>query len=197
MATIPYQAPQLVETGTASEPNVYATIAANGGQTLTDGDFAILSSNKLSKAAANAAVTTIAGLVFAGNDSLYTLAGGAFTRGSSIFGPDQSGNALVPGTNQCPRIIGLSQVELWISLIQSTTLAASLVGTQVGLNYDATSGYFFADPAQTNKIAQIVEVSAGPDSLNSSVGAAGISNGVLGDSGGRVKIQFLSGLALL
>lgn len=192
--TVPYQAPELVETGTAQFPNIYATIPAAGGQTLTDGDFATISGGNLSKAAANAAVGTIAGLVFAGNDTLYRSASPSKT---TLFGADQSGNALIPGTNQCPRIIGLSQVQLWISLNQATTLAASLVGTQVGLGYDATTGYFFADPSAANKIAQITEVSAGPDSQNSGVGAAGVSNGTLGDSGGRVKISFLSGLALL
>lgn len=191
--TVPYQAPELVETGTGNEPNVYQIAAANG-QTLTDGDFATLSGGQLSKAAANAAVATIAGLVFKGNDSLYRSATPSKT---TLFGADQSGNALIPGTNQNPGIIGLSQVQLLLSLSTGTTLAASLIGTQVGLGYDATSGYFFADPAAANKIATIVDISAGPDSQNSGVGAAGVSNGSIGDSGGRVKISFLSGLALL
>lgn len=192
--TIPYQPIRLIETGSAGEPNVYS-IPAAGGQTLTEGDIATIAGGNLSKAAANAAISTIAGLVRAGNDSVYHTASPSKT---SIFGFDQIGTALMPGTNANPQIIGLGAgIQLEISLNQATTLAASLVGTQVGLGYDATTGYFFADPTAANKIAEIVQVSGGPDALNSPAGATGIGNGALGDSGGRVVVQFLSGLALV
>lgn len=193
MANIPYQPVRLIETGTAPEPNVY-NIPAAGGQTLTEGDFATISAGVLSKAATNATVASLAGLVRAGNDTV-------FHEGSpakrTLFGFDQGGTALIPGTNANPSLIGLGGgIQLEISLDQGTALAQSLVGTQVGLKYDATTGYFTVDPTQANKVAQIVAISGGPDAILGGGGAAGVGNGVIGDNGGRVVIQMLSGLAL-
>ncbi|MDE2098155.1 MAG: hypothetical protein KGL39_12950 [Patescibacteria group bacterium] len=193
-ATIAYAAPRWIPSGPVQVPNIYQ-IAANGGQTLIEGDIAILSSNKLSKAAANAAVSTIAGLVQAGTTTVYYNASPSTT---TLFGYDQSGNALIPATNQNPRVLGFTPGMLFeMSLNQATTLATSLIGTSAGLNYDSTSGFFFVDTTQTNKIFTIVQISGGPDSLFPAYSVAGAANGVIGDSGGRVIVAALSGAALV
>lgn len=190
--TIQYQPVRLIETGGTPEPTPF-NIAAAAGQTLAEGDFATIAAGQLSKAAANATLASLAGIVRKGNDSVYYNANPSKT---TLFGAAQSGTALIPGTNQNPEVFGLQGLQFEINIINTHTLAAADVGTQVGLNYDATSGYFFVDPAQANKVAEIVAISGGPDAQNSAVGAAGIGNGVIGDSGGRVVVQFLAGTAL-
>lgn len=192
--TVPYQPPRLVETGSVQEPNVYNIPAANG-QTLTEGDFATIAAGVLSKSAANPTAASLAGIVRCGNDSVYISPTPSKT---TLFGFSQQGTALIPGTNANPQVIGLGNgVQVEISLNQATTLAQSLVGTAVGLGYDATTGYFFADPTAANKPFTIVQISAGPDSQNSVAGPAGLSNGVIGDSGGRVTIIANTALALV
>lgn len=192
--TVPYQPPRLIESGSVTEPNLY-NIPAAGGQTLTEGDFATIAAGVVSKSAANPTAASIAGLVRCGNDSVYHTGAPSKT---TLFGFDQSGTALIPGTNSNPQIIGLGAgIEVEISLNQATTLAQTLVGTAVGLGYDATTGYFFADPTAANKPFNIIQISAGPDSQNSVAGAAGVSNGVIGDLGGRVIIQANTALALV
>lgn len=193
MATIPYQAPRMVPNGLITEPNIYQI---QTGSTLIEGDFATLSAGSLTKAAANAAIATIAGMIRAGTTDSYGAVAGSSR--SSILGPNQAGNALIPGTNDWPQIIGFTPgLAIEMSLVQSVTLALSLVGTQAGLNYDATSGFFFVDTTQSNKIFEIVQVSGGPDSLFPAFANAGAANGVIGDSGGRVIVVALSGAALV
>lgn len=190
--TIPYQPVRLIETGGTPEPTPF-NIPAAGGQTLTEGDFATLAGGNLSKAAANAAIGTLALFIRKGNDTVYVeSAPGERT----LFGFSQQGTALIPGTNANPEGYGLQGLQFEISLNTADALAASLVGEQVGLGYDATTGYFFADPGAANKVATIVAVSGGPDALNTGFGATPVGNGEIGDNGGRVVIQFLAGTAL-
>ncbi|MDE2100963.1 MAG: hypothetical protein KGL39_27200 [Patescibacteria group bacterium] len=194
-ATIGYAAPRWIPNGAVQVPNPYQ-VALNNAQTLVEGDFAILSSNKLSKAAANAAVATIAGIVRFGNTDSY--GGVAGSSRSSILGPNQAGNALIPGTNNNAMVFGFTpNMAFEMSLNTATTLAVSLIGAQAGINYDATSGYFFVDTTQVNKIFTIVQLPGGPDALYPSFqSAGGAQNGVLGDSGGRVIVTALTGAAL-
>jgi hypothetical protein len=193
MATIPYQAPRHVPNGLVTEPNIYQIPTA---ATLIEGDVTTISAGVLSKAAANAAIATVAGFVRAGTVDSY--GGQAGTSRSSVLGPNQAGNALIPGTNNNPQVIAFTPGIMWeLSLNQATTLATTLVGTQAGLNFDATSGFFFVDTTQSNKIFEIVQVSGGPDSLFPPFASAGAGNGVLGDSGGRVYVIALPGAGLI
>lgn len=182
--TIAYMAPRLHGSGPLSEddPNINKYPFTG---TLNEADIVYLNSGVATKAAANQA--SIAGMVLANSSSIYHAASGAGT--GLNFGPDQTGTALVPAVEQNLGVMTFgSGVMLEISLNQATTLANSLIGTQVGLGYDATSGFFFADPTAANKIGVIQLLPGGPDSPR----GPQTGNGQIGDSGGRVVISFIA-----
>lgn len=182
--TIAYQAPRLHGAGplATDDPNLNKFPFTG---TLVEGDIVFLNSGVLTKAAANQAA--LAGMIPAGSANIYHAASSA---GVGLnFGPDQTGTALMPATEQNLGLVEFSGgVQLEISLNQATTLANSLIGTQVGLNYDSTSGFFFADTTQTNKIGVIVLLPGGPDAPR----GPQVANGQIGDLGGRVVIEFIA-----
>lgn len=187
--TIAYQAPRLLNSGpSAMDDPIINKYPFTG--TLVEGDILFLSAGVLNKASANQA--SIAGMAMAGSGQVYHAASNP---GVGLnFAQDQTGTALVPGTEQNLGLVQFDDgIRLEINLIQSTTLAASLVGTQVGLGYDATSGFFFVDPGQTNKIAYITQIPGGPDMpFVGSTTRGFLANGQIGDSGGRVVVAFLA-----
>lgn len=184
MATIQYMAPRLHGSGPLGEDDPSINKYPFTG-TLAEADIVFLNSGVATKAAANQAA--IAGMVMAPSASIYHAASNA---GVGLnFGPDQTGNALIPATEQNLGVLIFSSgVWLEISLNQATTLANSLVGTQVGLGYDATTGYFFADPGAANKVGIIELLPGGPDAPR----GAQTGNGQIGDLGGRVVISFIA-----
>lgn len=186
-ATIAYQPIRLMNVGPNAENDaIISYYPLANGQTPIEGDILTISSGQLSKAAANAAA--IAGMAMFASTNIYHAFSGAGT--GLNFGPDQTGTALIPATNQYMGLVQFdNNMEVEINLSQATTLATSLIGTQVGLGYDAGSGFFFADPAAGNKIATIRMIPGGPDAPANRLG---LSNGVIGDSGGRIVIQFLA-----
>lgn len=182
--TIAYQAPRLHGSGPLAEddPNINKYPFTG---TLVEADIVFLNSGVATKAAANQA--SIAGMVLAPSANNYHAASSA---GVGLnFGPDQTGTALVPATEQNLGVMTFGGgILLEISLNQATTLANSLIGTQVGLGYDAGSGFFFADPTAGNKIGVIQMLPGGPDAPR----GAQVGNGQIGDLGGRVVISFIA-----
>ena len=187
MATIAYQPIRLLNVGPNAEGDaIIGYFPLAGGQTPIEGDLLTISGGNISKAAANAAA--LAGMALFASSQIYHAFSNA---GSGLnFAADQTGTALVPAINQYIGVVQFdNSMEVEISLNQATTLATTLVGTQVGIGLDGTTGFFFADPSAGNKVAVIQKVSGGPDAPS---GRLGLSNGVLGDSGGRVVIQFIA-----
>jgi hypothetical protein len=187
VATIAYAAPRLVPTGPIADSDPSYNYYPFTG-TINEADFLTLSAGVAAQATQSAiggaGPTALAGLAIFPQTNVYHAFSGAGT--GLNFGSDQTGTALVPATNQFIGAVAFYfGARLEISLNTAITLANSLVGTQVGIAY--VSPFYVADTTVTNKVATIVQLPGGPDQP---AGRAGISNGVLGDSGGRVIIEF-------
>lgn len=117
-------------------------------------DILILSSGLLSKAATNAAVTTLAGQALKPSTSLYATASPS---PATLVGASTVGTVLTPGLplqmEFSPWVAG---TFVMLSLVQAVAVATP--GLAVGLLLDGTTGYFVADTSQSNKVGNIVRV---------------------------------------
>lgn len=137
----------------------------------------------INQAASNVAV--VYGLAV--NSSLatyYSGTGGSFAVNEhSLFGATTSQPPMNPAEVYMGYVIKLfPYLPVEISLVNSVAWSQLLVGTQVGLTLDATTGWFVADPTQSNKVATIVQSADGDFR----------TLGQTGDYGKRVLINFLT-----
>lgn len=137
--------------------------------------------------AATGSSTNIFGLAVNDSNAAYISGtGGSFLVGnSSILGSTTSISPLQPTEVQGAYAIGLGNGQLIeMSLVNTTAWYPSLLGSAVGLTLDSTTGFFVADPGQT-QVATIVDHRDG-----AYIGPTG--NGTTGDTGVRVIVQFLN-----
>jgi hypothetical protein len=113
----------------------------------------------------------------------YSGTGGSFAVNEhSLFGATTSQPPMNPAEVYMGYVIKLfPYLPVEISLINTVAWSQMLVGTQVGLTLDAATGWFVADPTQSNKVATIVQSSDGDFR----------TLGQAGDYGKRVLINFL------
>jgi hypothetical protein len=142
-------------------------------------DILILTSGVLSKAATNAAVTTIAGRAMKNSAALYATASPGI---GTLVGASTVGTVLTPGLPLQMDIEPWYQgIFVQLSLVQAYT--ANQVA--VGLLLDGTTGYFVADSSQANKIGVIINAVVQPS-----------QPWVSGDTGVRVIVQINAATAL-
>lgn len=193
MATIAYQPIRLLNVGPNAEGDAIIGYFPFSG-TVNEGDILSIAAGTVSQASQVAlggnGPTGVVGMAMFAGTSVYHAFSNAGVGLNFAF--DQTNTALVPATNQ---FMGVAQFDnnmrIEISLSQASTLATSLVGTQVGLAWNGAAGVYIADPTMTGThlIATIVSLPGGPDVPANRLG---LSNGVIGDLGGRVAIQFLA-----
>lgn len=121
------------------------------------------------------------------NANYFNGPGGSFLAGNagSPLGATTSVPPLQPFEAQGAYALGLGNGQLVeMSLVNTTAWYPSLGGLAVGLTLDATTGFFIADPGQT-QVGNIVDHRDG-----AYIGITG--NGTTGDTGVRVIVQFLS-----
>ncbi len=143
------------------------------------------------QASTNASSGIVGLAVAASNENFFDGSGGSFNVGpGSRTGANTGVPPLAPGEAQLYYAAGLGQGQLVeMNLSQAYAFYPSLIGTTAGLTLDASSGFFIADPSQTNKILTIVDQRPG-------VQIGPTASGTDGDLGVRVVVQFNSGLAL-
>lgn len=144
-------------------------------------DILILSAGVLSKAATNAAVTTLAGQALKSSLALYATA--APTIGT-LVGASTVGTVLTPGLPLQMDFDPWYQGQ-FIQFSLNEAIAAASPGTAVGILLDGTTGYFVASTAQANKIGTIVNAVIQPS-----------QPWVVGDTGVRVIVQINAATAL-
>jgi len=138
----------------------------------------------INQAATN--VATVYGLAV--NSSLatfYSGPGGSFqVNEHALFGATNSAPPLTPAETYLGYVVKLfPYLPVEISLnVASGAWSPMLIGTQVGLTLDATTGFFTADSTQSNKVATIVANADGDFR----------TLGQVGDYGKRVLINFLA-----
>lgn len=179
MATIPYQIPVANPASGQMAPPIFS---ARVGSHVNDGDFTLLTSGAL----VTAGVNPSGGLVgIAQHDSNATY--DQVTTGlQAVFGASQENTALFPGTPGELLVATLgANIVVKMSLPATTgwitggTNQAKL-GTQVGLNIDGTTGFFYADDQASNKLGEIVGKVTGP------------GFGAAGDTGAVVYVSFFA-----
>jgi hypothetical protein len=157
---------------------------------ILDGDVVIL--NAGANTIQTAAVNPAAILGIAAHDSLANYGGTlspALAPLQNVFGESQIGSPLVsasPGQTLVATVNGPTLVEInlattvgWVT--GGATQASP--GTLVGLTIDGATGYWVADPGQSNHIGEIQSLISGP-------GSSGSASGV-GNLACRVRIRIL------
>ena len=146
-------------------------------------------------AATNAAGASGASIVgIAENDSneiFFSGTGGSIGVGNqSLLGATQSLPPLLPLEVPLAYVASAAGAGavFEFSLRQTIAWSPTLVGTQVGLYLDATSGFYVMDTAQSNKVAYIKQSADGAP-INS-------VTGTVGDYGKRVQIIFLPSVTI-
>lgn len=145
----------------------------------------------------------------AGDDPAGSIAGIAQMDSQAVFQQDDSGIQAVFGADNVntgllpaepgqtlvvvfdpaiPVEINLSATTGWIS----GGSQQATIGTQVGLALDSTSGFYYADPTASNKVATVVQKAEGPTSTLTGASNSTIGYGGVGDLGARVFIKFLA-----
>lgn len=135
----------------------------------------------------------------ASNRTFGAFPGGTYIDPKSAYGATADFPPLAPTELSQLYLISLVNQPLEISLSQAYAMNANLQDTQVGLTVDATSGWVYADPAASNKVATITDIPQSVPALIISNATASSGNalgpgptGQPGDLGGRVIITFLS-----
>lgn len=148
---------------------------------------ATLSNNIGWAQAATGSSSNIIGMAVNDSNALYFRGGGgSFNVGNgSILGATSALPPLTPFESPGSYAITLGGGQLLeMSLVNTSAWSPSLLYTAVGLTLDATTGFFIADPGQT-QVATIVDHRDG-----AYIGPTG--TGTTGDTGVRVIVQFLS-----
>lgn len=194
----------------ATDFNVYAGLAPGGAVQQTTGtalgsasDLAYpLTNSRGANAITSNPSANLLGIAQSSSDSTFgAFPGGTYIPKTSAFGATADFPPIAPGELGQLYCISLNGQPLEISLSQAYALEKSLEGTSVGLTVDATSGWVYADPAASNKVARIQGVQSNIPALIISNATATSGNalgpgptGQYGDLGGRVIITFTSGL---
>jgi hypothetical protein len=178
MATINYQPPIAQTEAQLPSPGVQGLPASSH---CNEADIVVLSSGQIAPAAVNVA-TGIAGIVQQDSNAVFADTTSGNLQG--VFGSSQINTGLVPGAPIWVLFLPLGPpITVEINLPATTGWVSggtnqANVGTAVGLNKDGTTGFYYADDQQTNKVAHIVGKVVGP------------FKGGVGDLGARVLIAF-------
>ena len=175
-STIPYAAPIAMVPGSiGSDPIIPLTASSH----VKEADVVALSGGTISPAAANAS-GSIAGI--AQNDSLAVYQQDD-TGLQGVFGADNVGTGLLPANAGQTLVLTLKGIPVQMNLSSTTGWISggsqqANIGTQVGIAIDGTTGFYYADPTGSNKVAQVTEKIEGP------------GFGGAGDLGARVLVVF-------
>jgi hypothetical protein len=181
MATVNVAVPQVyMPAGTTFQPPVqgYTPSAA-----ILDGAICVLSGGTIATATANVA-SGIVGVAI--QNSVQNYGGSIQTTPAlnGIFGYSQVNTPLVPADaslTKVAKVYSPALVEINLNITTGWVTGGAQqanIGSAVGLSIDPSTGFFVADPTQSNKVAEIVEAVDGP------------SFGAAGDLAKRVRIQF-------
>jgi hypothetical protein len=183
MAVIPYQLPILSPDNAPSGAVITNHLPMASGQTSNKGDVLILTSGTVESTASNPSGALV-GLALHDSGAVFA-AGAAGSNASSKyvtpFGKFTSGynEGEVTDMHFLPFD---ADTEVVFSLDTAITLAQSLVGTQVGIDKDGTTGIYYVSTTPSNKVAVIRKI----------VQPSALGYGVIGtDTGGRVIVAFL------
>ena len=179
--TIPYQMMLTYLPGSAGSQPIF-TIKA-GATEIVDGAVVKLSSGTAIACAANDNAN-ILGIIQGDSFQVFK----QVTTGlQGVFGKDQVGTGLFPSTPGDVRIATLGPPILVVGNLPATTgwisggTNQATYGTSVGLNLDATTGFYFFDDQQSNKIGTVQgaltfdgNVLLGPPSAASPVSPTGL-----------------------
>lgn len=144
-------------------------------------------STGVGQAATNVAGSIAGMAINDSNENFYAGPGGSTNVGSqSLMGSTNSLPPLTPLEPPLDYVLKLNACWIEMNLRQTIPYYPSLIGTQVGLYLDATSGWFVADTSQSNKVATIVQQAAGVPGVQ----------GSYGDLGARVVVQFIASTLL-
>jgi hypothetical protein len=181
--TVPYQAPIANVAAGQLGPNIFSARPYGTGH-IAASDFVILDGSHagyIKTAAANPAVV----LGIAQHDSVAVY--DQITTGlQGVFGASQENTPLFPGTPGEVLVVTLGAGIIVAINLPATTGWVSggtnqaNIGTAVGLNIDSTTGFFYADDQESNKVATIVGKIIGPQALF----------GTVGDLAARVYVSF-------
>lgn len=182
MATIAYSEPLTIQPAGSIEPDLLPFPVT---LPVLRGDFVVLTSGNAVRAGANVA-TGFIGMAAQDGNTTFGLPPGSpvqtrLTANTAIFGYGTYNTPLQPNVDvsQLRVIAAHNQQGFVMNLSQAVTWATTLIGTTAGLNYDATSGFFFVDTGLANKVCTIIASADGPD------------RGTVGDLGKRVIVTFL------
>ena len=201
MASLIYQLPQAFVDEKSESPGTRAITPTAGHSTTTiiqENDFIVLASGFANRAATNTA-SALFGLTEYSETEMW---GGstyaAFSRTGAFGVSSGIGTLLAPEPVQI-KAVPLFDIPFDVSLRNDATVSVGwisggtnqvVLGTQVGLYLDTVSNMFVVDPTQSNKVAVIYDKLYGPTNILPN--GQYIGNGVAGDTGGRVRIKFLS-----
>ena len=183
MAVIPYGAPIANVASGQMGPPIFSA-RCYSSNTIADADFVQIDGSHagyIDTCAADVA-SGIIGIAQHGSSAVYDqIATGI----QGVFGSSQENTNLFPGTPGEILVVTLgANIIVAINLPATTgwvsggTHQANL-GTEVGLNIDGTTGFFYADDQEANKVAYISQKIIGP------------GQGGVGDLGARVYISFI------
>jgi hypothetical protein len=182
MAAIGYRLPSVKAGNQPNQNPQIGSLPVTSAQTINLGDPLILGSGTVESSGSNPSGALIglalhdSGAFFAGG-----AAGSTVSKYSTPFGAFTSGFNL-PETSNMHFVYFNNGNQFEFSLKSSTSLAQTLVGTEVGLQKDGTTGYYYVDTGASNKVATIVEIVQGPETFYGTIGT---------DTGGRVIVEFL------
>lgn len=188
MATILYREPAVFVPENAKSMPV-RKLTPGAGHTTTAiiqrADIVVLTSGTIARAATNASAN-IAGLT---SHSELTLWKSDNTKSfdNQPFGFDASNTATFPADAGQMIVDPLQNIYLDLNVSNTTGWVSGgaqqvNIGSTGGLLLDATTNLYVFDPTQTNAIMRIYAKIEGPGC------------GIVGDLGGRVRVQFISGL---
>lgn len=183
--TYGYQAPGLAPGVNADQMVPSKSAPVVSAQTINDGDVLILSSGNVESSGNNPSGSLV-GLALHASGAVFAAgaAGSSNSKYSTPFGAFVSGFNLAETTNM-HYVPFDGNTEFVFSLATGSDFAQSLRGTQVGIVKDNTTGFYYVDPSQSNKVATIVDVVFDPIIIQQQA----LGNTI---AGGRVIVRFLA-----
>ena len=182
MAVIPLQLPAIAPNQSPGGNIETDALPIASDQTVYAGDVLILTDGTVESAATNPSSALI-GLADHASGAVY--AGGApdstVSKYDTPFGAFTSGFNETDVTNM-HFVRFNTEVEVIFSLNTSEDLAQTLVGSEVGIVKDSTTGIYYVSTAGSNKVAVITGI----------LQPSALGYGVIGtDTGGRVTVRFI------